>query len=517
MITSAFNSVGSKAFLVSSKFDSLLNARDGGSSTDTSVVWTCQCRQCSQTVSGTQPFHTSRMGQAATIANPTLSGVASSVALSGGNSVDSLLTGNKWGGALGTGVSLTYSFGGSNSSYVPNYGSGEPLLGFGALTETQKNAIRNALTAWSEIANIQFTEVTDSESVVGELRFARSNAPDTAWAYFPGNYPESGDAWFSYESSFDTDEKGTYGYATFVHEIGHALGLNHPHDNNFGGAAASSIDTTAYTIMSYKSYAGAPLTGYTQSFYPTTPMLNDIAAMQYLYGANMMTRSGDTVYSWATGQQILETIWDAGGIDTIDWSNQTSAAAINLNAGQWSELGSSYWTGVAWETRTLAIAYNVTIENAIGGAGNDSLTGNDANNVLRGEGGNDALNGGLGNDTLIGGTGNDNLVGGAGADTFVFYSPSEGIDTILNFDGAEGDTIQISADGFGGGLSVGSLSVEQFTIGATAIDESDRLIYNSTTGGLFFDADGIGAMAQVQFATLSTGLSLINNNFSVFT
>lgn len=458
------------------------------------------------------------------MATPTSIGVVSDVTLYGSNYIDSLLHGKKWGGVTGTGVNLTYSFGyyrfgRYGSHYKTDYGIGQPLSGFAPLSDIQKSATQMALAAWSEIANITFTEVTDSATVAGDLRFAKSDkASPTAHAYTPSASPEAGDVWFSHDSNYDTNQKGTYGYATFLHEIGHTLGLKHPHENYFGGAANPNIDTTAYSIMSYNSYVGEP-GGYGQNFYPTTPMLNDIAAIQYLYGANMTTRSGDTTYSWAPGQQLLETIWDAGGIDTIDWSNQTSAAKIDLNAGQWSELGPSYWNGIAQESRTLAIAHNVTIENARGGASNDIIIGNAVNNLLEGgtghdalwgnagndslfgDNGNDYLNGGTGNDsisggagydtllgysgndTLIGGGGNDTLYGGVGADRFVFNSLFEGIDIIKDFQWTEGDEIQISQWGFG-------------------ITANSQFSYNYTTGALFFDASVNDFIAPTQFATI---------------
>ena len=540
------------------------------------------------------------------MATPTSDGVVSGVSLFGTNNIDSLLSEQKWGGSTGTSVSLTYSFGGSNSWYVTDYQGDYPWSGFEALSSTQQNATVNALAAWSDVANIQFTQVTDSESVAGDLRFAKSSVPSTAVGFYPAASPEAGDIWFSDSSDYNTDVKGTYGYFTFLHEIGHALGLKHPHETDFGGAADSSIDTTAYSVMSYKSYVGQPVdAGLAQSFFPTTLMLNDIAAIQYLYGANMDTRSDDTVYSWETGQQLLETIWDGGGTDTIDWSNQSSAATINLGAGQWSELGPTYWNGVEDVSQTLAIAYNVTIENATGGTGDDTITGNDVSNNLQGGDGNDALyglggndsldgwngddsldggtgddsllgyygndslqggdgndalygeadndsldgwngddslyggsgddsllgyygndylsgndgndflNGEADNDTLVGSFGSDTLTGGAGADQFTFYSAIEGVDTITDFLWEEGDTLVVSASGFGGGLAIGDLAWEQFTIGSTAVDESDRFIYDYYTGELFFDTDGIGTLEQVQFATLSTNLSLISSDISV--
>ncbi|NEO97361.1 MAG: hypothetical protein F6K58_01330 [Symploca sp. SIO2E9] len=439
---------------------------------------------------------------------PTSIGVISPVYLSGSNYIDSLLAGAKWGGETGTSATLTYSFGWSNSHYKHNYGYGEPLDGFTPFTNIQINAAKKALSAWSEIANIQFTEVIDSSQIIGELRFAKSNKVPRGWAYYPSTAPEGGDVWFSHSNIYDTDIKGDYGYAMFLHEIGHALGLKEPHVQGFGGIADANIDTTAYSVMSYHSYVGSPLEHLTQNFYPTTPMLHDIGAIQYLYGANLNTRSDDTVYSWQVEQQLLETIWDGGGVDTISWANQSSAATINLGAGSWSELGPAYWNGVEWENKTVAIAYNVTIENAIGGSGNDTIIGNQVANVLQG---------GAGNDTLLGGWGSDILTGGTGTDSFVFNSPVQGIDAITDFQLHEGDKLLVSTDGFGGRLAAGTLAASQFTIGSAATDANDLFIYNPYSGELFFDTDGIGLLRQEKIATLSVGLNLTSNDIIAFT
>lgn len=120
-----------------------------------------------------------------------------------------------------------------------------------------------------------------------------------------------------------------------------------------------------------------------------------------------------------------------------------------------------------------------------------------------------------GNDTIVGGSGNDTLIGGSGADMFLFHSPNEGIDTITDFSQAQGDKIQVSASGFDRGLTLGALDASLFTIGSAASDASDRFIYNSSNGVLSFDADGTGALGQVQFAKLSTGLNLTSNDFVV--
>ncbi|MEH2257035.1 beta strand repeat-containing protein [Nostoc sp.] len=166
-------------------------------------------------------------------------------------------------------------------------------------------------------------------------------------------------------------------------------------------------------------------------------------------------------------------------------------------------------------------SYSSTGNNLLGGGdGNDSLIASSAtgNSTLEGGNGDDTLRGGEGNAIIIGGKGNDRLFGEGGTDTFVFNSFDEGLDLIRDFGAINepNELIQVSAAGFGGGLSAGVLQASQFTLGESATTSSQRFIYNSTTGALFFDSDGsAGAFTQVQFAGLSAGLSLTNNNFVV--
>ena len=135
-------------------------------------------------------------------------------------------------------------------------------------------------------------------------------------------------------------------------------------------------------------------------------MLHDIAAIQRLYGANMTTRTGDTVYGFnsnlgassvfqitSASQKVVFTVWDAGGNDTLNFSGYSQGLTINLNAESFSSVGGL--------TSNVAIAAGVTIEKAIGGSGDDTITGNGANNTLTGGGGNDTMDGGGGSDSAI--------------------------------------------------------------------------------------------------------------------
>jgi serralysin len=156
---------------------------------------------------------------------------------------------------------------------------------------------------------------------------------------------------------------------------------------------------------------------------------------------------------------------------------------------------------------------------AIDGTGNalaNILAGNGAANVLRGLDGADTLNGGNGNDSLYGGLGNDVLTGGGNSDGFYFdtaLDAANNVDQILDYS-VPSDTIFLENAVFTG-LAAGALGANAFVIGSAAGDADDRIIYDSATGALYFDADGNGGGAQVQFATLATGLAMTANEFTV--
>ena len=138
----------------------------------------------------------------------------------------------------------------------------------------------------------------------------------------------------------------------------------------------------------------------------------------------------------------------------------------------------------------------------------NTLSGGDGNDTLSGSGGNDTLSGGAGNDLLAGGSGTDTLTGGGGQDQFRFDTALSvaGVDRITDFSVTD-DTLVLDHRIFTT-LVEGPLAADAFRIGPSAGDASDRIIYNSATGALLYDADGTGAAAGTQFATLSMGLAL---------
>ena len=148
-----------------------------------------------------------------------------------------------------------------------------------------------------------------------------------------------------------------------------------------------SKNSLQYTIMSYfdASNTGADHVDGGETIYASTPLLDDIAALQRLYGANMTTRTGDDTYGFncdagdayaitSSREQVVFCIWDAGGNDTLDLSGYATDQVIDLNAESFSSAGNL--------TLNISIAAGVTIENAIGGSGEDDITGNSADNLL---------------------------------------------------------------------------------------------------------------------------------------
>ncbi len=327
---------------------------------------------------------------------------------------------------------LTYSFPSSASAYASPYGSNEPSSNFAPLNAAQQQAAKAAFAQFSAISLLTFSAEAATSATI---RIAQSDVPATAWGYLPHSAAEGGDIWLNGSSGiYAAPLKGNYAYLTFLHEIGHALGLEHPHEN--GMPAAS--DAMQNTVMSYRSYADSGL-GYVNERwgYAQSLMTYDIAAVQQLYGANFAHEAGSTTYSWGTangqmyingtaqgvpgGNRIFQTVWDGGGTDTFDFSNYTSALNVDLRPGHWStvsdvQLAKLHYNGSQAAPGNIAnpLLYNgdirSLIENVVGGSGSDSLAGNQAQNWLVGGAGNDRLTGYGNSDTLLGGSGFDTAI-----------------------------------------------------------------------------------------------------------
>ncbi len=386
---------------------------------------------------------------------------AVSVTATNNAEIDGLLAGVKWSGAI------SYSFPDASSDYAVGYGSGEPTAtGFSQAPGQMQAAINYAVSLILGYTNatIQYAGTNGADLMIAQS----SAANPTSYAYYPGNYVEGGDVWFGTAYNYSLAALGNYYFTTALHELGHALGLKHSQET--GGVANVAVPTAhddlEYTLMSYRSYVGGPLTGYTNEAYgyPQTYMANDILALQTMYGANYTTHSENTVYTWnpTTGQEsingvaqlapgggaggsanrVFETIWDGGGVDTYDLSNYTTNLTLNLNPGAASLLSSAQLAYLGNGNYASGNVYNAYlyngdarsyIDNAYGGTGNDTMIGNAVANVLRGGGGNDTITGGGGNDTIDGGPGTDTAVySGNRANYLVSYNATAQTFTIAD-------------------------------------------------------------------------------------
>jgi Ca2+-binding RTX toxin-like protein len=222
---------------------------------------------------------------------------------------------------------------------------------------------------------------------------------------------------------------------------------------------------------------------------------------------------GNASANQLNGGAGVDQMYGGDGNDTYTVDNLSDRAIETSATGGTDKVLSSvnFKLGANVETLTLtgAAVYGT------GNTGDNTIWGSAGNNILQGLEGIDHLNGGDGNDKLYGGIGHDVLNGGTGADHYVFdVAPGAAdADTIAGFSSAD-DTIDLLGTKFGG-LAAGALAGSAFFAGASAHDADDRIIYDSTNGHIYYDADGNGGGAQELFATLAPGTALAAADFFV--
>ena len=394
--------------------------------------------------------------------------------------VNGLLAGSAW-----NTNTIAYSFPTASSYYGTSatYSDPAPFNGFQVLSAAQMAVVQKAFQLVSSYTGLVFQQITETATTHATIRLADSAQPSTSYAYYPGTGNVSGDVFYGNIRN-QTPSVASYAFDTILHEIGHALGLKHGQDTSTYGALPANHNSTEYSIMDYYSYVGAPSTYYTNAAGSgaQTYMGDDIAALQYIYGANYGSNAGNTTYSWdpntgeeringlgqeaSTTNTIYETVWDGGGVDTYDLGNYSSDLNVDLRPGAWSTFSTAelaYLDGSNLSVRAKGNIFNSDlyngntaslIDNVKGGSGNDRLTGNDINNVIDG------------------GAGNDTLTGGMGADTFVFRN-GYGQDTVTDFSAAQGDKIDLAglsivssyADVISRASQVGASTVFNFGVG----------------------------------------------------
>jgi serralysin len=323
-----------------------------------------------------------------------------------------------------------------------------------ALTANGQFFAREALKLWSDATGIIFNEVATG----GQIRFDDNAAGAFTTSSILGGFIDYSEVNVSTDwIAPDGSELRSYSFQTYLHEIGHALGLGHagPYNNtaNFAQDATYLNDAVSTTVMSYFTQQENPYfngLGFT-NVDAVSPMIADLIAMTALYGAATSTRTGNTTYGFNnnSGRAIYDaavgltsvavTVVDHGGTDTLDYSGFSSVQRIDLNQESYSNIGGS--------TGNLSIARGTVIENAIGGSNNDVLIGNAANNRLDGGAGTDQLYGGAGNDTFVANLQGDVVFEEAGAGTDTVESTS----SFYLYANIEHLTLTGSANNFGVG------------------------------------------------------------------
>lgn len=327
------------------------------------------------------------------------------------------------------------------------------FAGEGWSTAVAGPLIASAFSQYAEVADINFSYVGYSSAPwtsTADITFVRTSyaayleqSPNSlAWSYFP-NQPltdyltgitgtqyanSAGDIWLNNlnpEISWSPLDPGSTIYFALLHEIGHALGLKHPHDDGATGSPTfaqlglSMLDNQLLTIMSYDE--ATSIASWHEAFglpssvgYPSTLMPLDVIAIQSIYGANDATRPGNTLYP-VYADSVIETYWDAGGTDTISAADSAFGWEINLAWAHHDSHRIALATPIDGETaETRKFFFNA--EDIQGSDYDDSLTGDSADNIIDGRAGADLIDGGEGDDILDGGVGDDLLFGGGGSD-----------------------------------------------------------------------------------------------------
>ena len=283
---------------------------------------------------------------------------------------------------LGSGEKISYSFLEPGAAYIGTYNEMDGLI---STSDSFKTAARNAFDAISSFLNLTFEEEIETGNIVGDFRIGLTDADHfgmesqyAAYSQGVSNSPTAGNIFFN--GGRDTNNNGTPDYnevatydgnsgafTTFIHEILHSLGQKHPFEaiNSADSAEGNAniyqnqYEQYPYTVMSYTPLRdtinyGTQYDGINLSsggvYYPTTPMLYDVMALQEVYGSRTSHSVGDDVYTYLPSSPPFYCLYDTGGNDVIDLSNISGGAQLNLSGNKMSIIGDDYL--VPWETES---------------------------------------------------------------------------------------------------------------------------------------------------------------------
>jgi serralysin len=365
--------------------------------------------------------------------------------ISGDPRIDSLIDGPNFrfndGSPVATPVTVTYSF----PAVLPGTYVGDNAKGWQPFSNEQKAAVRDILSLLQSQVNVTFQEVGE-----GTMRFSNNvQTASAGYAFFPNanGVDLDSDTWLKIDPENTGLARGTYGWTTLVHEIGHAIGLNHPGNYNAGepsrGAEVGNFlgvneDTFFNSIMSYRQSA--------QGINDTWFMPYDLLTLRYLYGTKAFAAENNTYrFTDASGLQV-DNIVDDGGIDTLDFSALTIPAEVNLTPGAYSSVGKI--ASGANALANLTVSLDATIEHAIGSPQADTFVGNAANNVFTGGAGDDSINGGAGGDTAVFSGPRASYTVTRGASNIVVTSNGgpDGTDTLANVERVQFSDVKVAYD-----------------------------------------------------------------------
>lgn len=303
-------------------------------------------------------------------------------------------------------------------------------------TGAQQEQAKLAMKAWESVANVTFRQAVGDEKpniyfVIDH--FEKDGGPDTVEGgrttlidSTPGSMAKLIQINLNKPANNNMSQ-GQEGFKTLMHEVGHAIGLDHAgYYNGRENVESYEIDanykedTLQYSSMSY--FLAVNSQANFGTLFPSGPMIADIAALEIIYGKKV-ANVGNTTYGYNHSpfigdqftikpQGAVFSITDYSGDDTLDGSGSLAAQVIDLRAGHFSNM-----FGL---TKNVSIALGVTIETAKAGSGGDTLIANDAGNLLYGGSGNDTIRGGAGDDVIVGSVGEDSVDGSGGADVLSF-------------------------------------------------------------------------------------------------